>query len=149
MLHTSWKFKHFDRPLVAGFSIGHKPHPLHIIEWDLSQTTVHFKYIYFFNDGFCHISQKKCKREKEIRNCTFNSNQNHPNTSNHYYDFQACKYCTGGLEGSNSLYILAVSRAYADVTSDFCEVIWSWKWESECVWNDKDLTTWESHLLIS
>jgi len=29
---------HFDRPLVAGCSIDHKPRPLHLIEWDASQT---------------------------------------------------------------------------------------------------------------
>ncbi len=31
------KLRLFDRPLVAGCSIGHKPRPLHVNEWDLSQ----------------------------------------------------------------------------------------------------------------
>ncbi len=33
-----WSCGLFDRPLVAGCSTGHKPRPLHVNEWDLSQS---------------------------------------------------------------------------------------------------------------
>ncbi len=32
-----WSCGLFDRPLVVGCSTGHKPRPLHVNEWDLSQ----------------------------------------------------------------------------------------------------------------
>ncbi len=32
-----WSRGLFDRPLVVGCSTGHKHHPLHVNEWDLSQ----------------------------------------------------------------------------------------------------------------
>ncbi len=32
-----WSCGLFDRPLVVGCSTGHKPRPLHVKEWDLSQ----------------------------------------------------------------------------------------------------------------
>ncbi len=32
-----WSCGLFDRPLVAGYSTCHKPRPLHVNEWDLSQ----------------------------------------------------------------------------------------------------------------
>lgn len=42
VLNESWKVKpnRFDRPLVAGPSIGNKPRPLHVIEWDVRQTKI-------------------------------------------------------------------------------------------------------------
>ncbi len=46
----------FDRPLVAGCSTGHKPRPLHVNEWDLSQKKkkLHFQYN-FPKDDFGHL----------------------------------------------------------------------------------------------
>ena len=32
------KPKHLDHPLLAGCSIGHKPHLFHVSGWDMSQT---------------------------------------------------------------------------------------------------------------
>ncbi len=34
---SKWSCGLFDRPLVAGCSTGHKPHPLHVNEWYFSQ----------------------------------------------------------------------------------------------------------------
>lgn len=40
--------KHLNCFLVAGCSIGHKPHPLYVSRWDMSQTKKFKVYVKYF-----------------------------------------------------------------------------------------------------
>jgi len=48
----------FRSPLVAGCSIGRKPHPLHVLEWEVNQIKKKSNYTsnnFSHKDGFCHF----------------------------------------------------------------------------------------------